>query len=69
MEMIGTLPTDKNGCKGVFDSSMIDEKGTPAITLICGHSICKCCFEKHSDPKSKESLVYCEDCQQETKNK
>ena len=39
------------------------------LTLNCGHSICKKCFEQHSDPKSKESIVFCEDCKMETKNK
>jgi hypothetical protein len=39
------------------------------LTLLCGHSICKKCFEFHSDPSSKESLVFCEDCKLETKNK
>ena len=39
------------------------------LTLSCGHSICKGCFEIHSDPKSKDSLVFCEECQMETKNK
>ena len=32
-------------------------------------SICKSCFEEHSDPRSKDSLVFCEDCKLETKNK
>ena len=32
------------------------------LTLQCGHSICKGCFEIHSDPKSKDSLVFCEEC-------
>lgn len=53
----------------------------PALTLVCGHSICKTvsklfqqnlmfqCFNKHSDPKSKDSLVFCEECKVETKNK
>ena len=39
------------------------------MTLTCGHSICKGCFEEHSDPKSKDSLVFCEDCKIETKNR
>ena len=39
------------------------------LTLACGHSICKSCFEEHSDPRSKDSLVFCEDCKLETKNK
>ena len=38
-------------------------------TLICGHSICADCFNKHSDPNSKDSLVFCEECKIETKNK
>ena len=38
-------------------------------TLLCGHSICRKCFETHSDPKSKDSLVFCEECKIETKNK
>ena len=69
LKMIGTLGNEKNLTKGVYDSSMIDAEGTPCITLECGHSICKNCFETHSDPKSKESLVFCEDCHHETKNK
>lgn len=40
-----------------------------AQTLICGHSICAECFSKHSDPNSKDSLVFCEECKIETKNK
>ena len=39
------------------------------LTLICGHSICRKCFETHSDPKSKDSLIFCEECKIETKNK
>ena len=39
------------------------------LTLNCGHSICRKCFETHSDPKSKDSLVFCEECKIETKNK
>ena len=39
-----------NKVRGVFDSSIIDEAGAPAITLTCGHSICKSCFAEHSDP-------------------
>ena len=39
------------------------------LTLICGHSICKKCFSTHSDPNSKDSLVFCEECKIETKNK
>ena len=39
------------------------------LTLICGHSICKNCFNQHSDPKSADSLVFCEECKIETKNK
>lgn len=39
------------------------------LTLICGHSICVKCFNTHSDPKSKDSLVFCEECKIETKNK
>lgn len=39
------------------------------MTLKCGHSICKTCFNKHSDPNSKDSLVFCEECKLETKNK
>ena len=39
------------------------------MTLVCGHSICKSCFHTHSDPRSKDSLVYCEECKMETKNK
>lgn len=41
----------------------------PPYTLKCGHSICNTCFNKHSDPNSKESLVFCEECKFETKNK
>lgn len=41
----------------------------PALNLVCGHSICNNCFTKHSDPKSKDSLVFCEECKIETKNK
>lgn len=39
------------------------------LTLVCGHSICMKCFKTHSDPKSKDSLVFCEECKIETKNK
>ena len=39
------------------------------LTLVCGHSICKKCFSQHSDPNSKDSLVFCEECKIETKNK
>lgn len=39
------------------------------LTLVCGHSICKNCFNQHSDPSSKDSLVFCEECKIETKNK
>lgn len=39
------------------------------LTLTCGHSICRTCFETHSDPNSKDSLVFCEECKIETKNK
>jgi hypothetical protein len=38
-------------------------------TLLCGHSICRKCFTTHSDPSSKDSLVFCEECKIETKNK
>lgn len=38
-------------------------------TLICGHSICNKCFNQHSDPNSQDSLVFCEECKVETKNK
>jgi len=39
------------------------------LTLLCGHSICRKCFSTHSDPNSKDSLVLCEECKIETKNK
>lgn len=39
------------------------------LTLVCGHSICRTCFNTHSDPGSKDSLVFCEECKIETKNK
>jgi hypothetical protein len=39
------------------------------LTLLCGHSICNKCFRTHSDPKSADSLVFCEECKIETKNK
>ena len=39
------------------------------LTLLCGHSICAKCFNTHSDPKSADSLVFCEECKSETKNK
>ena len=39
------------------------------LTLLCGHSICSKCFRMHSDPKSADSLVFCEECKIETKNK
>ena len=39
------------------------------LTLVCGHSICRKCFNTHSDPNSKDSLVFCEECKIETKNK
>ncbi len=39
------------------------------LTLLCGHSICSKCFKTHSDPKSPDSLVFCEECKIETKNK
>jgi len=39
------------------------------LTLLCGHSICSKCFRTHSDPKSADSLVFCEECKVETKNK
>lgn len=39
------------------------------LTLLCGHSICSKCFRTHSDPKSADSLVFCEECKIETKNK
>lgn len=63
LKPIGDLPTDKNHVRGVFDSTDIDDEGTNCLTLGCGHSICKQCFETHSDPASKDSLVFCEDCQ------
>lgn len=39
------------------------------LMLICGHSICLKCFKTHSDPNSKDSIVFCEECKVETKNK
>jgi len=39
------------------------------LTLHCGHSICNKCYTTHSDPKSKDSLVFCEECKIETKNR
>ena len=39
------------------------------LMLVCGHSICKTCFKMHSDPSSKDSLVFCEECKLETKNR
>ena len=39
------------------------------LMLICGHSICLKCFKTHSDPQSKDSIVFCEECKVETKNK
>ena len=39
------------------------------LTLICGHSICRGCFGQHGDTASKDSLVFCEECKIETKNK
>jgi len=39
------------------------------LMLICGHSICNDCISAHSDPKSKESIIHCEECGVETKNK
>lgn len=39
------------------------------LMLICGHSICMKCFNAHSDPNSKDSIVFCEECKIETKNK
>lgn len=39
------------------------------LMLICGHSICLKCFKTHSDPQSKDSIVFCEECRVETKNK
>lgn len=39
------------------------------LTLVCGHSICMKCFKTHSDPNSQDSLVFCEECKIETKNK
>ena len=39
------------------------------LMLTCGHSICRTCFNTHSDPKSKDSIVFCEECKLETKNK
>jgi hypothetical protein len=39
------------------------------LTLVCGHSICRKCFNTHSDPGSEESLVFCEECKIETKNR
>ena len=31
------------------------------LMLICGHSICLKCFKTHSDPNSKDSIVFCEE--------
>ena len=42
---------------------------TDPLTLACGHSICRKCFKTHTDPNSKDSLVFCEECKIETKNK
>lgn len=39
------------------------------MVLKCGHSICNSCFTQHSDPRSEGSLVLCEECKIETKNK
>lgn len=39
------------------------------LTLICGHSICGKCFNQHSDPNSQDSLVFCEECKVESKNR
>ena len=39
------------------------------LMLIWGHSICLKCFKTHSDPNSKDSIVFCEECKIETKNK
>jgi len=35
-------------------------------TLVCGHAICRKCYEEHSDPTSSESIVFCEDCKIKT---
>jgi len=37
-------------------------------TLICGHAICRTCFNEHSVPTSAESVILCEECKIETKN-
>ncbi|CDW91147.1 UNKNOWN [Stylonychia lemnae] len=39
------------------------------LMLVCGHCICHDCISKHSDPKSKDSIVFCEECKIETKNR
>ena len=39
------------------------------LVLVCGHSICTKCFGQHGDTASKDSLVFCEECKIETKNK
>ena len=39
------------------------------LMLIWGHSIWMNWFNQHSDPKSKDSIVFCEECKIETKNK
>ena len=39
------------------------------LMLICGHSIWMKWFNAHSDPNSKDSIVFWEECKIETKNK
>ena len=40
------------------------------LTLKCVHSICADCYNKHGDGgNSKDTIIFCEECKLETKNK
>ena len=68
-QMLGRNKRDVEELDGTLSCLSCLEYLSEPLTLVCGHSICKKCFGEHGDTRSKDSLVFCEECKIETKNK
>ena len=67
-QMLGRNKRDVEELDGTLSCLSCLEYLSEPLTLVCGHSICKKCFGEHGDTRSKDSLVFCEECKIETKN-